>query len=240
MNYTACAALIAQIEDAKSFPSLTDAIAHSANALGFDFFALAQRDSSNMLMADKVVSNYPEAYLTKFSPERILRHDPNLARAQTSLNPFWWSANTDPNLTAAEREYVAECDQLGIGQGFIVPLHPIAQPTGLFAFSLSSARPKPIENEAYASYLANRAFNRALILNAELNGANDLTEFQRNVLRQLARGRSAAIAAQMLGQQPDVIHRAIRKLKEHYRAATPTELVVHALHDRAISYSDVL
>jgi LuxR family transcriptional regulator, quorum-sensing system regulator CciR len=55
-----------------------------------------------------------------------------------------------------------------------------------------------------------------------------------------ARGKSNWVAGKLLGLSPDTVHKYLESAKRRYGVSSRTELVVRALYDGQLSFSDVI
>ena len=67
-----------------------------------------------------------------------------------------------------------------------------------------------------------------------------LTRRQLDCVVLVAQGKSNWVAGQLLGLAPGTVHKYLESAKKRYGVSSRTELVVRALHDGQLSFSDVI
>ena len=123
---------------------------------------------------------------------------------------------------------------------FVVPMHIPEIATGLMCWFLPEGSPSR-QSLAAGQYLAGWIFEQAYRLSAGISrGSGKLSPRQRDCLRLAARGKSDWVASQILGLQPDTVHKYMEQAKARYNVSTRTELVVRALYDGEIHFSDLI
>ena len=236
--------IIGSMKVAVSYGELSEQLTLATQRLGFDHFALAQRDPARMEFDGIRLTDLPESWLTALAKDYYYAHDPVLVALQFSATPFIWSdMESFMKLTARHRAYMQLAADHGIAQGVTVPIHVPGEPSALCSFAMTDHRPLPIESLPAAQYIASWGFETARALrNSNHASANPmhLTDLQHNVLVLVARGKSRQFASRTLKVTPVEINTALKLAQRRYRAGSCTELIVMALYDKTLSFQEVM
>lgn len=123
---------------------------------------------------------------------------------------------------------------------FVIPMHIPGIATGFLCWFLADGEISR-NSLGVGQYLAGCLFEQAYRLGAGVaRKPGKLSRRQRDCLRLAARGKSDWVASQILGLQPDTVHKYIEQAKARYNVSTRTELVVRALYDGELHFSDLI
>jgi LuxR family quorum-sensing system transcriptional regulator CciR len=136
----------------------------------------------------------------------------------------------------------------GLDTGYTVPIHVPGSASGLCSFVMTNGRDLPQASLPAAQYLACFSFEAARrLVNEDTTNQEDgaektrrLTQRQLDCVVLAARGKSNWVAGKLLGLAPDTVHKYIESAKRRYGVSSRTELVVRALYDGQLSFSDVI
>jgi LuxR family quorum-sensing system transcriptional regulator CciR len=132
----------------------------------------------------------------------------------------------------------------GIGDGFTVPVNVPGEFLGSCSFALRAGRDVQRALLPAAQYVGCFAFEA--VRRIRRRGERDreappaLTGRQYDCLVLVAQGRSDWHIAQLLGISSETVHQHVETAKRRYQVASRTQLVVRALFDSQITFSDVL
>lgn len=230
----------------RSAPSnavLSDQLTLATRRLGFDYFALAQRDPARVELQDILLTDLPANWLAVLAKDYFYAHDPVLVALQCSATPFVWSdMGNFMEINVRHRAYMKLAADNGIAQGITVPIHVPGEPSALCSFSMTESRPLPLESLPFAQYIASSGFEAARRLRNALSSAkpSGLTDLQRRILIQMARGKSRLLISRTLKITPAEINAALKVVQRRYRVATSTEVVVQALYDKTLSFQEIM
>ena len=245
-----------RLQDVQSFvravrtaPTLTDiglVLKDATRAFRFDHFALAQRLGNGSRLGPVRLSNYPDRWVERLTAQGRVTDDPVLMASERMVTPFAWSAL--PGLIAMNRRHLAYMDEAraaGLVDGYTVPIHVPGQASGLVSFVMAKGKVLPSDSLPAAQYLACFAFEAARRLKlgpAETGDADkpSLTQRQLDCLVLAARGKSNWVAGQLLGLSEGTVHKYLEAAKQRYGVSTRTELVVRALYDGHLSFTDII
>jgi LuxR family transcriptional regulator, quorum-sensing system regulator CciR len=221
---------------------LADAVAE----IGFDHYSLVHHVDLATRRPEFVrLSNYPAGWVGRILEQKYYVDDPvHVACQRTSVGFRWSDVPKLVRLSDRQKSILAEARREGLGEGFTVPVHVPAEFTGSASFSVKDNRELPGEALPAAQYLGCFGFEAARrIARKTLEPQAPpprLTPRQLDCLLLVARGKSDWDAAQLLGLSQDTVHQHVEGAKKRYGVASRTQLVVRALFDSQITFTDIL
>ena len=227
---------------------LRDVISNTCKELGFDFFAIVHHIRFGHPSTDKVrLSNYPIEWLAHLREAENL-HEPVLAAAERTARGFLWSdLNSLVRLGEADERYMSRAARHGLAEGFTVPNHVPGEAFGSCHFAVRKKANMPMQNLPAAQALGAFAFEKArqlLKLSAQPSEEYvvpaPLTPRQRDCVLFAARGKSDSVIADLLNIRRRTVNEYIEGAKRRYCVATRTQLIVRALFQSEICFSEVL
>lgn len=235
---------VGEVRAAESLAAITAILSNATREFDFDHFALVQKSSSRAALGAVKLSDFPDEWVERLAQTAYFVHDPVLMACEKSVAPFAWDAIPAMfALSKHQRAYMANARAAGLDAGYTVPIHVPGEASGLCSFVMARGRPLPADALPAAQYLACFAFEAARRLAATSGGPDPvpkLTQRQLDCVVLAARGKSNWVTGQLLGLSPDTVHKYLESAKRRYGVSSRTELVVRALYDGQLSYSDVL
>lgn len=222
--------------------------------MGFDHFALVHHVDlrpagtlrDHMVTQDFVaLSDYPQAWVDQYVSDDIVSNDPILLASQRSAVGFGWDQVGEfITITAAHRELKERTCKAGIVDGFTVPANVPGELNGSCNFAVGPGRAVPRENFAMAQLVGSFAFQAARTLVARMRRLPDrapvkLTQRQLECIALVARGKSDWEIAQILGLSPSTVTTYIQTARERYDVTTRVQVVLRALYDGSIPFSEL-
>lgn len=236
--------IVDNMRSALSSAALSHQLTLATRRLGFDYFALAQRDHARVELQGILLTDLPANWLSLLAKDYFYAHDPILVALQSSATPFvWGDMENFMAVNDRHRAYMKLAADNGIAQGITVPIHVPGEPSALCSFSMTDSRPLPLESLPVAQYIASSGFEAARKLrDATALSANPmgLTDLQRNILVQIARGKSRQLISRTLKVTPAQIGAALKVAQRRYRVASSTEVIVQALYDKTLSFHEIM
>ncbi len=230
-----------------SIKELESAISGVCADLGFDHFALVHHVDFGRLAPNAIrLSNYPEQFIAHIREGEFAR-DPVLRASERTNAGFVWSDL--PNLialTERDQAYMRGARELGLAEGFTVPYHIPGETLGSCHFAVRKPGTLPTEHLAAAQSIGAFGFEAARRLLAQDDRSNlfvkrvPLTQRQRDCVVEVARGKSDTVIAQLLGLRPRTVNEYIESAKRRYLVSTRQQLIVRALFQSDICFSEVL
>lgn len=238
---------VATVRDADSLEAISATLSDATRRFRFDHFAMVQRNSSRPTKAPVQLSDFPESWVDLLISGDYYVHDPVLVAVEKSVAPFSWADLPNMlNMTKQHHTYMNSAHHQGLSQGYTVPIHVPGEASGLCSFVMSGDRDLPSESLPAAQYLACFAFEAARRLAGRHNANDTVIDLPRLTNRQLecvvlaAKGKSNWVSGQLLGLSPDTVHKYLESAKRRYGVSSRTELVVRALYDGQLSFTDIV
>lgn len=233
--------------------SLTDFIEHSSRAtspyelfnrlveaaslLGFDYIAYASlegvgRREREGLSPPAMMLNFPSAWEKHYRANEYLRIDPVFQYAHMAGKPFFWSDLRHLMALSAEQERLLdEAAAVGLLDGACVPLYGPKGGMALISFASSWQNPQARSWLAHLNLLAAQ-FHLAYMRFAPPDMAADksppITRRERECLWWIARGKSSADIAAILGISENTVNFHIKKLLAKLEVHSRTVAVLRA------------
>ena len=234
------------VREAASFGAVEAILSDATRRFQFDHFAMVQRGSGRPTDSPVRLSDYPAEWIALLTTGDYFVHDPVLVAVEKSVAPFAW--DDLPSLLPMTRQqhlYMASAHEQGLSHGYTVPIHVPGEASGLCSFVTAGGRALPAESLPAAQYLACFAFEAARRLAVAVPAAGAraqprLTQRQLDCVVLAAKGKSNWVAGKLLGLSPGTVHKYLEHAKRRYAVSSRTELVVRALYDGQLSFSDVL
>jgi DNA-binding CsgD family transcriptional regulator len=213
--------------------------------MGFSHFALTHH--TNILDAPSGVirlHDYPEAWVDYFDQNRLGLSDPVHRASHRTSAGFRWSAVPDLiQMTPGDHRLLELAHEHGLADGYTVPAHVIGEATGSCSFATGPGRDLPADALQWAQLAGIAAFEGARRI--WLAGAVTarprprLTDRQRDCLIWAARGKTAWESSRILGISEETVVRHLKQAREKYGVEKQTSLLIRALFDGIISFSDI-
>jgi len=234
--------LAQEISGARKEEQLFAALANAAGRMGFDHFALAFDRRGTGDAASMLVHNYPEAWARVYVGFDLSATDPIRRAGERSITGFQW-CNVDRYvpLTRGDHQLLNVARESGIGDGFTVPRHLPGEATGSCSFAVAPRADMPADMLHVAEVIGAVAIAtaRELIGSADLRPRPVLTERQRECVLWSARGKTAGEIADILGISEETVVRHLKMARERYSVHCRSMLILCALFDGLIGFSDI-
>ncbi|MEW6626908.1 MAG: LuxR family transcriptional regulator [Pseudomonadota bacterium] len=226
-----------------SIDALYEAIDKVAHALGFDRFALSVEvglggDAGTSVL----VHSYPASWADIYVGFNLAATDPVRRAGESSLSGFRWSEISQIiPMTPMEQVTFDTGRKHGMVDGFTVPRHLPGMVTGSCTFVTSTDQGLPEEQLIVADSLGAIAIAQASRLSGWRKPVTKarLTDRQRDCVLWAARGKTDWEIAQILGISQDTVIQHLKEARERYDARKRASLILYALFEGLISFSDV-
>ncbi|MDC7810937.1 LuxR family transcriptional regulator [Sphingomonas koreensis] len=225
---------------------LAAAMAAMAGELGFQYFALTHHVDIVAASGSAIrLHNYPAQWADYYDGNALGVVDPvHRASHVTSVGFCWSRMPLMIPLTAADHRMLALGRDQGIGDGFTVPAHVPGEARGSCSFANETGRPMPDTMLPLAQLAGNFAFEAARRLwsgrgHLPQPQPHVLTDRQRDCLLWVARGKGDWEIAIILGISKETVALHIRNACERYGVNKRTLLVIRALFDGTLSFTDL-
>lgn len=233
-----------QLTQVESSAELDDALRLLSRQLGFDHFALSLEFRSSMTRSGGLLlHDYPEEWAKVYVGFELAGKDP-IRRAcdRTFIGFAWDTLNQLVPLTRGDRQMLRIGRECGIGDGFTVPRHLPGFARGTCTFVVSPDRRLPTQLLPLAEMIGALALSRALILSGdrEADATPALTDRQRECVLWVARGKTAAETATILGIGTETVIQHLKLARARYQVHCKQSLIVSALFDGVIGLSELV
>jgi LuxR family quorum-sensing system transcriptional regulator CciR len=237
---------VAALDDVTGLPSLRDLLAEVVPKFGVDYFLMAHHvDFGRSAPGTVQISNYPREFIAEEREQGGWRHDPVFLACERTTTGFFWSQLGE--LVPLEPRFFERVEKVrlaGLGDGFAVPNHIPGEYSGSVQFAVNTDKSFPRHMASALQSLATYAFEAARQLARTYDGplvaCAPLTDRQIECLLLVARGKSDTDIGQLLDLSPRTVNAYIEAAKRRYSVATRQQLLILALFNRQITFSEVL
>lgn len=239
------------VEASRCVSSLDELRALTSDAvveLGFDYFAILHLvDFTRPPPGTFQLGTFPVGWLGVQRERRYLADDPVIAACQYASAGFVWEELPKLlRLTDRQRTVMNASLREGLGDGFTVPNHVPGEPLGCVSFVVRPGHELPTAAIPAAQSIGNFAFEagRRIVRNGSGMGFTPrlppLSARQIDCIVLIAKGKSDSVAAQLMGISPRTVNQHVEAAKRRYEVASRQQLIVRALYDSQITFSDLL
>lgn len=242
---TSANAFVREVTAATNADDLFDALRAISANMGFEYFALSHHVDMARASNDAIrLHNYPAKWANYYDSHALGVSDPvHRASHVTNVGFVWSDMQAMIPLTPDDRRVLALGREQGIGDGFTVPANVPGESRG----SCSFANVADVEFDdtmlPLAQLVGMFAFECArrlwVVRPLELAPPR-LTDRQRDCLLWAGRGKSDWEISRILGISEETVDRHLKNARERYGVPKRTMVVVRALFDGTLSFSDVL
>lgn len=233
-----------ELVNVQSDADLDDALGRVSRRLGFDHFALSlELRSGSRRHPGMLLHDYPLEWAKVYTGFDLAGQDPVRRACDKSFAGFAWE-NIDKliPLTRGDRQMLAVGRECGIGDGYTVPRHLPGLARGTCTFAVCPDRKLPWRRLAIAEIVGALALSCALGLEPSRRAQElpALSDRQRECLLWVARGKTAAETAIILGIRTETVIQHLKIARERYQVHCKQSLVVAALFDGLIGFADII
>ena len=239
-------AFVRDVIEVETEADLAELMSEISREMGFAYFALTHHVDIRRAPAPAIrLANYPLEWIDYFDENKLGPSDPvHRASQLTSVGFSWSKLASFIELTPRDRQILDLAADRGIGDGFTVPAHVPGESNGSCSFATIAGRSLSEEHLPLAQLAGAFAFEAARriwqVRHAGPVPLPRLTDRQRDCVVWAARGKSDWEIARFLGLSHETVTEYLKRARERYGVSKRTLLVVQALFDGAISFTDVL
>lgn len=235
--------IASELASINSGKELTTSLERTARRLGFDHFALSLETRTNSTTeTELLLHDYPDAWAKVYVNFDLAGQDPVRRACDKSFVGFAWdSISRLIPLTRGDRQMLAVGRECGIGDGYTIPRHLPGMARGTCTFVVGPEKSLPRRLLAVAEIAGSLALSCALGLTGIAARTADprLSDRQRECLLWVARGKTAAETAMILGISTETVVQHLKLARERYDVHCKQSLVLAALFDGMIGFGDV-
>lgn len=236
--------LASRLSDISSAQDLEDALVHTSRHLGFDHFALSlDLRAAECRTLSLLLHDYPEEWAKVYTGFDLAGQDPVRRAGDRSFTGFNWKKMEQLiPLTRGDRQMLAVGRECGIGDGYTVPRHLPGFANGSCTFAVKPENKIPRNMFAAAEIAGTLALAAALNLcgPAEPPAPPALSDRQRECVLWMARGKTAAETAIILGISLETVNQHLKISRERYGVHCKQLLIIRAMFDGLIGFRDVI
>lgn len=216
---------------------LFNRLVEAASLLGFGYIAYASiegvgRREREGPSCPAMMLNFPSTWEKHYRTNEYLRIDPVFQYAHVAGKPFFWSELRQLMLLSVEQERLLdEAAAMGLLEGASVPLYGPKGGVALISFASSRPDQQARSNLACLNLLAAQfhlAYMRFSPPDVALERSPPITRRERECLRWIARGKSSADIAAILGISENTVNFHIKKLLAKLEVHSRTVAVLRA------------
>lgn len=236
--------ITSEVIAAESRQSLKSTLRRAANRLGFDHFALSiEGRPGREGQDDLLLHDYPDEWAKVYLAFDLAGRDPVRRACDKSPIGFCWDelGSLIP-LTRGDRQMLAIGQECGLGDGYTVPRHLPGDARGTCSFVVRPQAELPKPQLMVAEIVGAAAIVSALRVSgfAQNQPRPVLSDRQRECLVWSARGKTAEETGMILGISTETVNQHLKMARERYDVCCRQSLIVNALFDGLIGFSDVM
>lgn len=220
----------------------------ATRSLGFEQFAMGHHVDLSGPPGNAVrLTTYDPNWVEIAVNKRFYVDDPiHAASAKTAVGFLWSDVGKIIELTDRQKGILENARKFGLAEGFTVPVHVPGEYQGTCSFgarTLENLQPDALPRAqlvASFAFEAARRIVRAKRRDQHASPIPSLTERQLNCVTLVAMGKSDWEIGKILGISEGTAHEHVEAARKRYGVAKRTQLVIRALFDGQISFSDIL
>ncbi|AYJ84955.1 LuxR family transcriptional regulator (plasmid) [Sphingomonas paeninsulae] len=234
---------IAAFEAARTLDELRDILAKACIAGGYRYFALTQHADFRKAGSKFVrLHNYPDDYTFWFDALGLGTRDPVHRASQLRTAGFRWSAVPGLiDMTATDEDVFAQARRCGIGEGFTVPANVLGELSGSISFAMACGNVLDDAAVQFARLVCGEAFEcvRRILLMRPIRRRARITARQLACLIWSGKGKTDGDTATIMEISRNTVLGHMRALRDYFGSSSRVFVVVQALRDGTISFSDI-
>jgi LuxR family quorum-sensing system transcriptional regulator CciR len=234
---------IAAFEAARTLDELRTILGDACVAGGFRYFALTQHADFRKTRSKFVrLHNYPENYAFWFDAQGLGTRDPVHRTSQLRTAGFRWSAVPGMiDMTTTDEEVFAQARRCGIGDGFTVPANVLGELSGSISFAMACGKVLDDDAIQFARLVCGEAFEcvRRILLIRPVRKRTRIPARQLACLIWSSKGKTDKDTATIMEISRNTVLSQMSALRDYFGSSSRVFVVVSALRDGTISFSDI-
>ena len=145
---------------------------------------------------------FPDDFNKRFNEERLHRFDPTIPIVMAQTKPIWWGDIELPSkLYAEELAYLQSCVDANLGHGLTIPVFGPLGRNGYFSVGFGPVKPdlKPERLNEIQMFFQAAHLHYSMLLSSKQDEHKKLSKRESEILTWIARGKSNAVIADILG-----------------------------------------
>jgi LuxR family quorum-sensing system transcriptional regulator CciR len=231
---------------AGSRAELRELMKELTTSLGFHYFAIIHYVEDPLDAEALHLSSFPDQW-AKSAHMRLkaINTSPIHAACRVSAAAFLWSDIPNRIIMSESHTQVMKVVRAhGVGEGFTVPCTLRSGVSGSVTFAMKGDTPVPMSSLPSAQYIGSLAYEASLRISRHGFFPKPLplplTTRQIECVILVARGKTDWEIGKILGISRETAHKHIQSAMVRLGVTTRTQLVIRALFDAHVAYSDVM
>lgn len=224
------------------------ALDESTRRLGFEQFAMGHHVDLSGPPEDAIrLTTYHPDWVEIAVGRGYFLDDPvHAASNKTAIGFLWSDVPKLIQMTERQGKILETARQYGLSEGFTVPVHVPGEYRGTCSFGAASLDRLTDDSLPTAQLVAAFSFEAARrIMRAKRRRAGDaeipaLTQRQLDCITLVAGGKTDWEIGRILGISQATAHEHVENARKRYGVAKRSQLIIRALFDGQISFSDIL
>jgi LuxR family quorum-sensing system transcriptional regulator CciR len=216
--------------------------------LGFEQFAMIHHVDLSGRPEDSIaIASYDAGWVETVIARKYFVDDPIIAAsAKTAVGFLWSDVDKMIELSDRQKEILQTARKFGLNEGLTVPVHVPGEYGGSCSFGARSLEQLVVDALPRAQIVSAFSFEAARrLIRARRNETSRaevprLTERQLDCVTLVALGKSDWEIGRILGISAATAHEHIEAARKRYGVNKRTQLVIRALFDGQITFSDIL
>lgn len=223
---------VMNLSECEGIEEVRDVLIKICRRFGCDFVLYGGRfllDATTKL--DKVISNYPEPWRTRYEAQSYSNIDPTVSHALSSVAPLVWCESLFA--TDAQKQLRAESLAYGLTSGVTFPIHSRDGDVGCISFATCASREKAEETlvqllpwGTLAAAIVHETMRKICKCNSRISPC--LTPRELEVLQWIASGKSTWDISRLISLSEHGVLHHVRKLMKKFDVPTRQQAVVKA------------
>jgi LuxR family transcriptional regulator, quorum-sensing system regulator BjaR1 len=222
---------VAKLDAAEGSQVALPLFSNYAEKLGFsNAICMRVPEPGEDLGSSFLLNTYPQSWVQHYGEKDYISVDPVVRELFVNYHPFLWSEVAERRqLDAAQRRIMDESSDIGLKQGFTVPIYQEGGYTGLV--SLAGREPMISEENRGSVTLASIYLHNKLttLRRREAQNTYELTEREMECLRWAAAGKTDWEISQILMISAKTVNYHIENAKRKFGVPTRVQAIVSAL-----------
>jgi DNA-binding CsgD family transcriptional regulator len=235
--------LIAGINSAASEEALHAFLTYATKRMGFDHFAVScHRRPGRHGTHHLLLHNYPKQWAQTYVRLGFAARDPVRRHCEKSSNGFAWSQIEISDASSqGDADFMSTASDNGLADGYTVPRYIPGEGGGSCSFAIGPETMFPHDMRYVAELVGAVAVHNALsrINSSQRRARRPLSARQLQCLIWVARGRTVAQTAILMGIAKHTVTQHLRAARDRYDADCLQQLVIGALADNIITFADI-
>lgn len=225
-----------RVQRCSSAAEVYDAFGQFLCQFGFDGFLITEMPPAGFDLAPHVMLNgWSQQWYDQYMAAQHYNHDPMAKHTRQSTSPFLWSeVAQSQTLSPRARRVMDEAAQIGLNDGFSVPLHGALGQLSCVTMGGEKLEFPPRAREAI--YLISIYAHEKAKLHREESGARKgpggerrLTQREKEILIWVAEGKTDSEIGEICGISHETAYAHVRSCTNKFQASNRTQAVVRAL-----------